>query len=561
MKSYILAGLFVCGFLPNQAQTIWVNKGAVIYSNAGSLIQIRGGLQIDSAGLFKHGGEMILNGALQQDGQLFISGDITVKGDIQNNGEIKADSGTFELSGSLQTIAGTGSTKLFRLRLSGSETKHLEQPASARFLDLNDRILNTGAKKFYVFNGDPQAVTRISGYVTSDSGGALCRILLPGQSYLFPTGGEHFYVPVILKPESKTDTAGIRFAPVDPGQEGLSRNFIPEEICKTNDLFYNIVCRTDTGALNLQVFYPEGLSTPYRTLLSAGTADFVSWESRYPSTFAQQDTFLTVSARINGIAREAFLLGRKRPEQPVITGRDSICLYENAVYTADSEAGLSWTAGGAGLAVSGDSASVSSDQPGSAFIALTVSDALGCSSLPAKRNITVLPVPVAGISIHEPDYPYENQVWNLSYAGTGATGFTWYSEGEPSGSDTTWQVAYDAPGTYPVLLELVNEFGCKTIQDTVLRVFPGLEIPDAFSPNGDGINDELIFLNSGLIKFNLSIYNRWGNLVFRSNDPKFSWDGRDLKGEAVQAGTYFYWLDAALPGKQYKQHGSITVLF
>jgi gliding motility-associated-like protein len=66
------------------------------------------------------------------------------------------------------------------------------------------------------------------------------------------------------------------------------------------------------------------------------------------------------------------------------------------------------------------------------------------------------------------------------------------------------------------------------------------EIPNVFTPNGDGINDRLVAKTSGLIeKINFKLFNRYGVLIFQTEEPKINWDGY-YKGKIVSPGVYFY---------------------
>lgn len=70
---------------------------------------------------------------------------------------------------------------------------------------------------------------------------------------------------------------------------------------------------------------------------------------------------------------------------------------------------------------------------------------------------------------------------------------------------------------------------------------PNFELPNAFTPNGDGQNDLFIpypycFIES----IELSIFNRWGQLVFETKDPNINWNGENLNGKQLPEGTYFY---------------------
>jgi gliding motility-associated-like protein len=69
------------------------------------------------------------------------------------------------------------------------------------------------------------------------------------------------------------------------------------------------------------------------------------------------------------------------------------------------------------------------------------------------------------------------------------------------------------------------------------------EIPNVFTPNGDGFNDFLVAKTSGLVeKIDFKLYNRNGLLIFRTEDPKIDWDGT-YKGKIVSPGVYFYKCD------------------
>jgi gliding motility-associated-like protein len=64
-------------------------------------------------------------------------------------------------------------------------------------------------------------------------------------------------------------------------------------------------------------------------------------------------------------------------------------------------------------------------------------------------------------------------------------------------------------------------------------------IPNAFSPNGDLINDEWSIIVPPSATINIKIYNRWGELVFESNDPQATWDGKH-RGHEQPIGVYVY---------------------
>ena len=78
-------------------------------------------------------------------------------------------------------------------------------------------------------------------------------------------------------------------------------------------------------------------------------------------------------------------------------------------------------------------------------------------------------------------------------------------------------------------------------------------IPSAFTPDADDINETFFGTGEGVVEYNMQIHNRWGELLFESNDLDFHWDGT-LKGKQVEAGVYtykFYVLDIENRDHQY----------
>ena len=88
-----------------------------------------------------------------------------------------------------------------------------------------------------------------------------------------------------------------------------------------------------------------------------------------------------------------------------------------------------------------------------------------------------------------------------------------------------------------------------------------LDIPNAFSPNGDGINDKFHIRVTGYFKTeSFRIFNRWGQLIYDSRDVTLDWDGR-MKGTALPVGTYYYIIEGIdVKGEFLRKNGSITLL-
>ncbi|PIQ16733.1 MAG: hypothetical protein COW67_01300 [Flavobacteriales bacterium CG18_big_fil_WC_8_21_14_2_50_32_9] len=85
-------------------------------------------------------------------------------------------------------------------------------------------------------------------------------------------------------------------------------------------------------------------------------------------------------------------------------------------------------------------------------------------------------------------------------------------------------------------------------------------IPNVFTPNGDGQNDEFLIHLKGLKIINLEIYNRWGLKLFETSDISQGWDGRTNSGSEVSDGTYFYILNYKNNDKRQVENGTLTLL-
>lgn len=115
--------------------------------------------------------------------------------------------------------------------------------------------------------------------------------------------------------------------------------------------------------------------------------------------------------------------------------------------------------------------------------------------------------------------------------------------------------------TVMFIVKYTDHHGCIAY-DTVM-VFvkwdPNIGVPSAFSPNGDGNNDILYVRGKGIETLLFTIYNRYGQKVFESNDQGFGWDGTH-NGKEVNPGVYVYFVDAILKDQTRKAlQGNVTL--
>jgi gliding motility-associated-like protein len=146
-----------------------------------------------------------------------------------------------------------------------------------------------------------------------------------------------------------------------------------------------------------------------------------------------------------------------------------------------------------------------------------------------------------------------------SYAWTPATGLNCTNCASPIANPTVTTVYYVT----------ATSGGCSTTDSITIvvknREKPPLPcgnifVPNAFSPNGDNINDFLYVYGNCIISLDFKIYDRWGNQVFETNDPAKGWDGK-YNGQPLNSGVYDYTIIAIQSnGITTDQKGSITLV-
>ena len=94
--------------------------------------------------------------------------------------------------------------------------------------------------------------------------------------------------------------------------------------------------------------------------------------------------------------------------------------------------------------------------------------------------------------------------------------------------------------------------------ETVPEIF--LYIPNAFTPNGDGLNDTFGALGHGAREYHMEVFNKWGELIFESDNMGTQWNGT-FQGEKVLPGTYIYSISAtSYYNKDVQRQGSISIV-
>ena len=137
-----------------------------------------------------------------------------------------------------------------------------------------------------------------------------------------------------------------------------------------------------------------------------------------------------------------------------------------------------------------------------------------------------------------------------------------FGNGNTSNSNAPNPEIYQTDGTYTVTLVACNAGGCCDTASNQVFVESHSHCGwgKIFTPNGDGMNDEFEIVCDRIADFEIVIFNRWGNIMFESNDISNSWDGTK-NGKDVPEGTYFFIFKAkGTDGQTWDEKGSLTLM-
>ncbi|MBI3510100.1 MAG: gliding motility-associated C-terminal domain-containing protein [Bacteroidetes bacterium] len=208
--------------------------------------------------------------------------------------------------------------------------------------------------------------------------------------------------------------------------------------------------------------------------------------------------------------------------------------------------------------------------PGTYPVTLHVDDVNGCTdSLTINNYITADPTPVAGVNILS-SQPATIDEATISFEDLEIGGDTCYwdfGDGNTVTSIGCSDVAHTYPdtGIYQVTEIVVNQFGCAdTItMDVVIVPYTTIYVPNSFTPNGDGKNDEFKSYGEYVDDFHMMIFDRWGNLLFETYDQNKGWNGHVKDGPTLcQIDTYVWvitYSDAYL-GFKHKLIGHVNLI-
>ncbi|MCB9204729.1 MAG: PKD domain-containing protein [Flavobacteriales bacterium] len=174
-------------------------------------------------------------------------------------------------------------------------------------------------------------------------------------------------------------------------------------------------------------------------------------------------------------------------------------------------------------------------------VSLTVTSFEGCvTAIEVSNAVRANITPVAEFEILKEKVSLLDAELEMTESSQHALNYYWNLGDGTTSTEVLPEHTYTEPGIYDVVLIVENgdcqdtEFG-RIVVDPIYTFY----IPTAFTPDDDGINETFFGTGEAIKTYNMKISDRWGELLFESNDPDYHWDGT-YKGKQVEAGLYVY---------------------
>ncbi|MEO5643731.1 MAG: gliding motility-associated C-terminal domain-containing protein [Bacteroidia bacterium] len=597
-KYALLAVFFTLATVTSLQAQIFYSNGATVHVTTGGILHCNGGLTLDVNSNFTNDGatNVTKNSTLPLSGTMTINsgssagnGYYKVEQDWINNSVFIGGTSTVELYGNTQEfITSTNGTvtTFHNLLLTGTGTGNNRKKtlllvnamtdAAGGVLDIRNRELETQTNTFFVNDAATTAVSNLQvagseGFVSSQAPGVLSRATSGAGNFLFPVGSSVVttrYRPVEISPNagSTTDIYTVRFINHDPDNDGYNRAVNDGLYCNANDTFYHAILRpSGTDAADVKVYYIPAVDGAW-TGVSHWRTSNNQWNDIAAVTTGTSGIFTTRARLAWGFANPGapYVLTELSPAAPSIVC-PTFCENTNGnLFVATGGTSYTWTVPGNGSISSGqgtDSLYVDWTTGMNAVSVVANGSTPGCTSLPVSCTPTVNPNPTAFFVTDTTNGGPWASTWSFIDGTTGnPVSWSWdFGNGQTSAAQNPTNT-YTGAGTYTVTMVATDANGCMDSVQSIVSVLEGILIPNVFSPNGDGTNDEFYIPNSGLNEYKIEIFDRWGVKIFESEAPAIHWDGHSTSGGVCTDGTYYFVLHAVSDTHDYSTTGFITLI-
>lgn len=277
----------------------------------------------------------------------------------------------------------------------------------------------------------------------------------------------------------------------------------------------------------------------------------------------------TVTATdVNGCTDNAtILLNVLSPVVLLTSGDTSLCLGDVAVLTAQGGGTYTWNT------VPVQTTSSITVSPTSTTNYIVTGSNGGCSDTDTI-NVNVYPVATAAATATPYSINIGTPTTLTGITSTGTYSWSWETSATPLSCATCQNPVANPTTTTTYTLCITDANGCTACDTVIVNVLidsdwceENLFVPSAFSPNADGKNDFVTVRSSCIETIDFIIYNRWGQIVYHTDDPGIvnksndGWDGM-FNGKECDPAVYFYILNATLipDGKFITEQGNVSLV-
>lgn len=360
-------------------------------------------------------------------------------------------------------------------------------------------------------------------------------------SYTYPSPGIYTVTLIVNRDQPCTDTSVQSFK-VYPL---LDINFTaPPSQCLINNSFTFNGSGAMDGSGTQEWFFGPNASPNYSTSLNASSVTFTS-AGLHPVKFLVKE---------NGCA-DSVIRDVKVYEMPtasfvhnLVAGCDPFTYTFQNLSTAETAMSYQWQFSDGGTSTEQNPTHTFSP-PGIYSASLTINTSDGCVWRDSTFAISMINVSASPISqfsatpivtsIFEPDISFTNMAsfdvvsWTYDFGD-----YTSSNDENPNHSYTHW-------GDFVVSQTVINQYGCPNTNTLTIRILPEFRfwIPNSFTPgNDDGLNDIFKPITIGVEDYTFYIFNRWGEMIYKTNDTEAGWNGT-FKGKESPMDVYVWKCD------------------
>ena len=252
-----------------------------------------------------------------------------------------------------------------------------------------------------------------------------------------------------------------------------------------------------------------------------------------------------------------------------LSGCSPVCVNftDGSIVASGTLTNWNWDFGGEGTSTT-QNPSFCFTTPGQYNVTLSVTTNNGCNSISSPLVITVFQDPIAEFNpTPNPASVLDATVTLNNQSSLDVTYWHWtFGDGDslsPNTPSPLHTYPNDMAGNYTATLIVHNADGCYATvsHDIIIAAEFTFFIPNAFTPNGDGINDTFYGQGIGIEKYEIFIFDRWGNNVFYGDDVSKAWDGKANHGSEIAQEDVYVWKVKLLDvlGKKHNYIGTVTI--